>query len=101
MSDDTEIPLLEDLVQVGEVEASEENSIHVFDELTDVEIEIDEPRHETTKHDPAKATGNEEDVSEDANIRELIIDEEIRMILDKHMDNAYEEIIRLLNHKIS
>ena len=38
---------------------------------------------------------------EDANIKELLIDEEIRMILDKHMDNAYNEIIRLLNHKIS
>lgn len=34
-------------------------------------------------------------------IRELLIDEEIRMILQRHMDRAYEEIIRLISHKIS
>ena len=101
MSDDTEIPLLEDLVQLGEVEDSGEQSVHLIDEFTDIEIESDEPAHAQPDSSESVPSDQQQDVSEDANIRELIIDEEIRMILDKHMDDAYEEIIRLLNHKIS
>ncbi len=33
-------------------------------------------------------------------VRELLVDEEIRQILDRHMDNAYREIIALLSHKL-
>lgn len=104
MSDDTQIPLLEDLIQKGEVVDEDESaSIRAFDQGGDMEIEPDQPQTEPAhrQQHQHQNTTDDDDLSDDASVRELIIDEEIRMILDKHMDEAYQEIIRLLNHRIS
>lgn len=99
MSDELNIPLLEDLLVKGQVDSKSDQPDHRFDDHIDVDYEPDVQQNEHTQTVHTKDKSDE--LSNDANIRELIIDEEIRMILDKHMDNAYEEIILLLNHKIS
>lgn len=105
MNDNLDIPLLEDLIVKGQVDSIEEHEPqHHFDEHMDVEFEADEDESITPPVTPTQQNQTKtprDELTEDANIQELIIDEEIRMILDKHMDKAYEEIIRLLNHKIS
>ena len=98
MSDETQIPLLDDLIQKGEVLEDNTASMQAFNESGDLEIEPEEQENLPPSHAQA---AEEEDLIDDASVRELIIDEEIRMILDKHMDEAYQEIIRLLNHRIS
>lgn len=112
MNDELNIPLLQDLVSRGEPDIDEQQQHLGSDENMSVEIEQDEiessqsdPKeiqtikevHSFHHHQPSKS----DNLTDDASVRELIIDEEIRMILDKHMDKAYEEIIRLLNHRIS
>ena len=111
MNDEMNIPLLEDLVYRGQVEAQESDQkldsnenqpIEIFAE--EMEIEQDLPDeitpYDETQNESTQTTAKDE-LIEHASVKELLIDEEIRIILDKHMDKAYEEIIRLLNHKIS
>lgn len=127
MNDELNIPLLEDLVSRGQLDSDEhqpqmdsnENhevefageEIHIedsvaqkvarqeqefMDNLPDEILPLvdDQPQTQTP-------VDTRDELSEDASVKELLIDEEIRMILDKHMDKAYDEIIRLLNNKIS
>ncbi len=82
MNDNQYIPLLTDLISKGQVIQDPLPAQPQPEENLEIEIEVEEE-------------------NEDTSIRELIIDEEIRMILDKHMDNAYEEIIHLLKNKIA
>ena len=103
MSDDLKIPLLDNLVSKGQLEQEPEHPVS-FDENSALEIEPDSDEVvEVEAETEGENSSNEipEELSNDTSVQELLIDEEIRMILDKHMDNAYEEIIRLLNHKIS
>ena len=101
MNEESDIPLLEDLISPGQLDEKDSSMNLNGDENQDIEIEQDHesPAPESQAGAPFQQTGD--DLAEDANMRELIIDEEIRMILDKHMDKAYEEIVRLLNHRIS
>lgn len=110
MNDEPNIPLLKDLVSRGQVEP-QENHLQV-DSNKNLSIEITADEIEFKEELPDEITADSESQKEinqpasdelidDASVRELIIDEEIRMILDKHMDKAYEEIICLLKHKIS
>ncbi len=101
MNDEMNIPVLDDLVSKGQEEESAAHNQLSFDENSTLEIEEDTPSPETYVPEDMDMSSNSDELSEDASLQELLIDEEIRMILDKHMDRAYEEIIRLLNHKIS
>lgn len=112
MTDHLNIPLLQDLVSKGQPDINPEQQHLDSDENQSLEIEQEEmafneslqngtqPGEENALIQPP-IPAKPDNLSDDASVRELIIDEEIRMILDKHMDNAYEEIIRLLNHRIS
>ena len=102
MKDDTQIPVLQDIVHKGPAKKARlKKKVQSFDENADFEIEADEFDLEYQKIADSVADDNDDGPPQDTSIKELLIDEEIRMILDKHMDNAYAEIIRLLNHKIS
>ncbi len=107
MNNDSQIPVLRDLLFKGHIENEGNQPVHSLDENTDFEIEQDDHDIDLKKdHDIAideLAEDFEDDIvdEKDPSVQELIIDEEIRMILDKHMDKAYAEIIRLLNNKIS
>ena len=57
-------------------------------------IEFDAPTSD-------ELTPAEAEIDSAPNVQELLIDEEIRMILERHMDKAYQEIIKLISHKIS
>lgn len=97
MSDDIQIPLLENLIQKGQ---TEDLPAQALDENPDIDFEVGETEHHSNQADFPTA-GSSDEFSYETNSRELIIDEEIRTILDKHMDLAYEEIIRLLHQKTS
>ncbi len=101
MNDELNIPLLDDLVSKGQDDAEHESEQLSFDENSNLQIEDEAPESNEAMTSDYASTPSEDELTEDASIKELLIDEEIRMILDKHMDKAYEEIIRLLNHKIS
>jgi hypothetical protein len=94
--DDLKIPLLDDLVSAGQVNEEQQTSL-TDDENIAVEIDAYEEQNQSA----AGHSDQHDELTDDASVKELLIDEEIRLILDKHMDHAYEEIIRLLNHKIS
>ena len=103
MIDESKIPLLEDLVSRGQLELDSDHAPVDNDEHHDIEIEQDDeaPANLEADEPATKPERTRDELTDDPSLRELIIDEEIRMILDKHMDKAYEEIVRLLNHKIS
>lgn len=102
--DDLEIPLLDDLVSRGQDDADNEQVELTFDEHMDVVIDQDDEPQDIEQSPNVTETIKEmykDEMLDEPSVKELIIDEEIRLILDKHMDKAYEEIIRLLNHKIT
>ena len=127
MNDELNIPLLEDLVSRGQIDSDEnppqmDSNEHHEVEFVEEEIRVEDSvaqkvaRQEQeflenlpdeilplvdTPPPTQTAADTRDELSDDASVRELLIDEEIRMILDKHMDKAYDEIIRLLNNKIS
>jgi hypothetical protein len=127
MNDELKIPLLEDLVSRGQIDSdddqqqldsNENNAIEFAGEERNLEeavppefIPQEQDLHDNLPDEILPEVDNvpetqpeadtTDDLSDDASVRELLIDEEIRMILDKHMDKAYDEIVRLLNHKIS
>ncbi|MDJ0880437.1 MAG: hypothetical protein QNJ56_02205 [Gammaproteobacteria bacterium] len=101
MNDELNIPVLDDLVSKGQVNEHSNDNPLSFDENSTLEIEEDPPSSEPEDTVDSQQITDSDELSGDASLQELLIDEEIRMILDKHMDRAYEEIIRLLNHKIS
>jgi len=75
MNDESNIPLLKDLLYRGHLDQPDETDT-ATDDNSDLEIAEDE-----------------------AEQPHLINEEEIRQILVKHMDNAYSEIIQLLHKK--
>ena len=101
MIDESNIPLLEDLVSRGQLEHEDEQPHLSADDNSDMQIEQETHDNETINGQDQPIAHKIDELEEDASLKELIIDEEIRMILDRHMDKAYEEIIRLLSHKIS
>lgn len=102
MIDESKIPLLQDLIAPGQLEPEPDQPQLSADQNNSIEID-DDQADETAGPIGAEEDGggSTDELEQDTSIKELIIDEEIRMILDKHMDRAYEEIIRLLSHKIS
>jgi hypothetical protein len=102
MNNEDDIPLLEDLISPGQMPHDLEQPALSSDDHHALQIpssdELAVEGKPTLQTDSASA--HKDDIKHDANLKELIIDEEIRMILDKHMDNAYDEIIRLLNRRI-
>lgn len=101
MSEELEIPLLKELISKGEADVEGLN--FSASEQSQIEVTLDTPDH--SSHfvpEPVDLAELENDFeSEDFNsVQELLIEEEVRMILDKHMENAYEEIIRLVHHHL-
>jgi hypothetical protein len=126
MNDDSNIPLLEDIIYRGQSNSSKEPASLSSDESTGLEIESDdfEIQPVTKKELTVDTVAEEKDFNElldiktlheeryheteisgqqfnpEPGIQESHINEEIRQILDKHMKEAYNEIIRLISHKI-
>jgi hypothetical protein len=116
MSRDDDIPVLTDLIRDGNQPATPGPDVELIadDGLDQEDLTIDLATHESFEQDlsqPAPPTlpdaldeqgelDNLEELTEDTSLKELIVDEEIRLILDKHMEAAYEEILKLLRHKI-
>ncbi len=124
MSDESPIPVLREVIRrgaslppatekdVGVTHASDEdmdaaNELH-GDEIereyhsalreiqaSQMEIDLDALPDEIGQSQPP---GDTLDSAPD--IQELLIDEEIRSILDRHIDAAYRDILQLINHKI-
>lgn len=92
MSDKHSPPVLTELIEAGDPELLN-GQPEAFSQ-PDLSAEDDS----FPLRDPA--TGELPPLDDRSNIQELIIDEEIRMILDKHMQDAYEEIIQLISHRI-
>lgn len=117
MSHDDDIPTLTDLIRNGLHPSDPGPDVELIEDVEDEDMTIDLATHQplgtTPPPTPADDTpplpsaldeqgelDNIDGVSEDSNINELIVEEEIRLILDKHMEAAYEEILRLIQHKI-
>lgn len=101
MSKELQIPLLKELISRGEPEVGD-LEIHTTDD-DQIEISYAEPEHiDISKPEPIDLSEleNDDHMEDFSSIQELLIEEEVRMILDKHIENAYEEIIRLVHHHI-
>lgn len=97
MSEESQIPLLENLIQKGQ---TEDPAVQAFDENLDMEFAVNDFDRQPCQ--AVSSTTDELDAfSNQANTLESNIDKQIRMILNRHMDKAYEEIMRLLDQKIS
>ncbi len=102
MSKETQIPLLKELISRGEPEIGDLDIDHSDDHQVDIPME--DPDHiDISSPEPVHLSEleNDEHLEDFSSIQELMIEEEIRMILDKHMENAYEEIIRLVHHRLN
>jgi hypothetical protein len=102
MSKELQIPLLKELISRGEPEPGD-----LLIEADD-EPQIDPPGHSANHDDISRPEPvdlseleNDESLEDFSSIQELVIEEEVRTILDKHMENAYEEIIRLIHHRLN
>jgi len=116
MSRDDDIPILTDLIRDGNQPATPGPDVELIadDGLDQEDLTIDLATHESFKPDQPPETppplpsaldeqgelDSLEELTEDTSLKELIVDEEIRLILDRHMEAAYEEILQLLRHKI-
>ena len=111
MSNEAEIPLLKDLLFRGQQEAEEKETSYSTDEHKDFEIEQDESDSKINDEEEIlHQEETEEAVAEEPQLEELpdeinssnnqqIGDDDIRLILEKHMENAYIEITQLLKEK--
>ena len=90
MIDESQIPLLEDLISRGQMDSDQDNPPLSADDHLDMQIEQEETLDESDDAQDAPMELKKDELADDASLQELIIDEEIRMILDKHMDRAYE-----------
>jgi hypothetical protein len=101
MSKELQIPLLRELISRGK---SEDGDLEISTADDDqIEIPHDPPDHfDISKPEPIDLAEleNDDNMEDFSSLQELLIEEEVRMILDKHMENAYEEIIRLIHHHI-
>jgi hypothetical protein len=103
MSQELQIPLLHELISRGETDASDLHFTASDHDQIDIVDETHDP-DDISRPEPVTLSELENDdfLGEDFNsVQELLIEEEVRMILDKHMENAYEEIIRLIHHHIT
>ncbi len=110
MSNEAEIPLLKDLLFRGQPEAEKKEASYSSDEHKDFKIEQDESDNEII--DEEEIVHQEETVAEEIQQQELpdeinssnkkqVGDDDIRLIIEKHMENAYAEIKQLLKDKTS
>ncbi len=123
MSDDASIPLLREVIRRGPaLSQSEAEDIELVDisdddaastelhgdeiereyhnalqeiQASQMEIDLDALPDEIGQSQPPTDT-----LDSEPDVQELLIDEEIRTILDRHMDAAYREILQLISHKI-
>ncbi len=117
MSQDDNIPTLTDLIRNGQEPAEQGPDVDLIvndDDREDITLDLathqalgtarnGPPEDSPPLSDALGADGELENLdalTEDTGISELLIEEEIRLILDKHMEAAYEEILRLIQHKI-
>ena len=119
MSRDNDIPTLTDLIRDGRQPAEPGPDVELIadDGLDQEDLTIDLATHESFRSSPPDEPEpaapplpdainrngelqNLDELTEDTSISELIVEEEIRLILDKHMEAAYEEILQLIRHKI-
>jgi len=117
MKDEDDIPLLDDLIRDGRETATPGPDVNLLAESGDEEdMTIDLATHDLAAERPAsepetpvelpQAIGEDGELEtldplvEDSSLQELIVEEQIRLILDKHMEAAYEEILQLIQHKI-
>jgi hypothetical protein len=98
MSKEPDIPLLNELISRGKEVGYLESD----------DFQIDMPQYTNEHADIFKPEPvdlaeleNDEHLEDFSSIQELLIEEEVRIILDKHMENAYEEIIRLIHHRLN
>jgi hypothetical protein len=102
MSQDQQIPLLHELISRGESENRDLQFSASDNEQIDITEETYDPDDISRPEPVALAELENDDLPDDfTSVQELLIEEEVRMILDKHMENAYEEIIRLVHHHIT
>ncbi|MCP4076805.1 MAG: hypothetical protein GY744_11555 [Gammaproteobacteria bacterium] len=117
MSNESDIPLLQDLLFKGQPDSGNKESEYSDDENKDVEIEQDETNSDSSSEQQvhhvelAESLEPEEELQEElpeelpddieSSYQQRIVDEEIRRIMEKHMDKAYTEIKKLLKDKIS
>ena len=99
MNDD-QIPVLEDLISPAQSdEVAEDPPIGELELISD-DLPSSENQPDVLQPDAATS-----DAMENAGLDEAAVnwnqkaEDEIRQILEKHMENAYEEIIRLLRRK--
>ena len=117
MSNESEIPVLQDLLFKGQSDSGNKEPEYSDDENKDVEIEQDETNSDTSSEpqiqheEPPESLVPEEELQEDLSEelpddiepsnQQQMVDEEIRRIMEKHMDKAYKQIKKLLKDKIS
>ncbi len=102
MSKEIKIPLLKELISRGDKDAGYLET--TSSEGHQIETPHDSPEHlNIFKPEPINLSEleNDEHMEDFFSVQELLIEEEVRMILDKHMENAYEEIIRLIHHRLN
>ena len=104
MSSEPELPLLTDMIESLSVVGSEDErgNAGLTDEHSDLSVEQEDLFDIAADAGTLHLNAEDEDSLEDyESVQELLIEEEVRMVLDKHMEAAYEEIIRLINHRQS
>ncbi|MBT3205240.1 MAG: hypothetical protein HOM14_14780 [Gammaproteobacteria bacterium] len=113
MSNEADIPLLKDLLFRGQPEAEEIKTSYSSDEHKDFEIEQDESDseiideeeiiHQEETDEPVTEETPQEGLPDEINStnEKQVGDDDIRLILEKHMENAYAEIKQLLKDKTS
>ncbi len=101
MSKEFQIPLLKELIARGEAQTGD-LEISTADDHQ-IELPHNSPEHfDISGPEPIDLAEleNDDHLDDFSSVQELLIEEEVRMILDKHMENAYEEIIRLIHHHL-
>ena len=103
MSQELQIPLLKDLIKKGEaLEQMEQDQAEAGAEEIEQEAEVLQLDQIAPADDiPNLSLDDSIEDSGYTSVQELLIEEEVRRILDRHMDHAYEEILHLINHKLS
>jgi hypothetical protein len=101
MSKESQIPLLKELISREDPETGYLET--VSSDNHQIKTPHNSPEHfDIFKPEPVDLADleNDEHLEDFSSIQELLIEEEVRMILDKHMEKAYEEIIRLIHHQL-
>ena len=101
MTSDPEIPLLQDLIRAGNTDADSFFSPINKEGDMEIDLQIEDNSNVIEDIHPASnktAAGNDME-KEFSNVRALLLDEEIHLILDNHMERAYQEITELLKRK--